>query len=198
MKKENQYPSQGCIASGRFIFKNDLENGIEDFFDIEIAGPSVNMQLLQQMSAMIKPGHQPVAILLCFTDGNKQSKLYYHRQPNEYSKNIPEEKFTNLLEDNSPKTSASKVFKSSSGYLNKKQETQEEILKRYRITEREKQVIFYLCQELRNIDIGIKLNIDVRQVEALRKSIMDKLAALNVVGIAFFAVSAGIVELPEA
>jgi hypothetical protein len=32
-----------------------------------------------------------------------------------------------LLEVNNPKTSAGKVFKSSSGYLNKKQETQEEM-----------------------------------------------------------------------
>ena len=103
-----------------------------------------------------------------------------------------------MLEVNNPKTSAGKVFKSSSGYLPKKQETQEEILKRYRITEREKQVIYYICQELTSADIAIKLKIDVRQVEALRKIIMHKLGALNVVGVAFFAVSAGIVELPEA
>ena len=56
-----------------------------------------------------------------------QSKQNYQRPQNEYGKNIPDEKFTKLLEVNNPKTSAGKVFKSSSGYLNKKQETQEEM-----------------------------------------------------------------------
>ena len=156
------------------------------------------MKLLEEMSAIIKPGQLPIAIHRSLTDIDNQSKQNYQRPQNEYGKNIPDEKFTKLLEDNNPKRFAGKVFKSSSGYLPKKQETQEEILKRYRITEREKQVIYYICQELTSADIAIKLKIDVRQVEALRKIIMHKLGALNVVGIAFFAVSAGIAELPEA
>ena len=59
-------------------------------------------------------------------------------------------------------------------------------------------MIYYICQELTSADIASKLNIDVWQVEALRKIIMHKLGALNVVGVAFFAVATGIAELPEA
>ena len=197
MRKKKQYPTQSFIAYGRFIFKNDNKNEKEEFYEIEIYGPTVNMQLLEAMSAIIKPGQLPIAIHRSLTDIDNQSKQNYQRPQNEYGKNIPDEKFTKLLEDNNPKRFAGKVFKSSSGYLPKKQETQEEILKRYRITEREKQVIYYISQELTSADIAIKLKIDVRQVEALRKIIMHKLGAINVVGVAFFAVSAGIAELPE-
>ena len=80
----------------------------------------------------------------------------------------------------------------------KKQETQEEILKRYNITEREKQVIFLICQELRTSDIAKNLNLNERQVGTLRKSIMHKLVSLNAVGVAFFGIAAGIAALPEA
>ena len=55
-------------------------------------------------------------------------------------KNLSERKFTNLLKDNTPKTFTSKLFKSSSGYLHKNQETQEDILKRYNITEGSKTI----------------------------------------------------------
>ena len=71
--------------------------------------------------------------------------------------------------------------------MHKQQETQEDLLKRYNITEREKQVIFYICQELTSTDIGIKLNIPPRQVETLRNSIKYKLGALNIVGVLFWA-----------
>ena len=82
--------------------------------------------------------------------------------------------------------------------MHKQQETQEDLLKRYNITEREKQVIFYICQELTSTDIGIKLNIPPRQVETLRNNIKYKVGALNIVGVAFFGLAAGIAALPEA
>jgi DNA-binding CsgD family transcriptional regulator len=150
------------------------------------------------MSALIKPGDLPIAIQLSFTDIGKQFKQNYKRPLNEYSKYFPEENYIKLLENNTPKGFTSKFLKSSSAFLYKKQETQEEILKRYNIKEREKQVIYYICQELTSADIASKLNIDVWQVEALRKIIMHKLGSLNVVGVAFFAVATGIAELPEA
>ena len=127
MRKKKQYPTQSFIAYGRFIFKNDNKNEKEEFYEIEIYGPTVNMQLLEAMSAIIKPGQLPIAIHRSLTDIDNQSKQNYQRPQNEYGKNIPDEKFTKLLEVNNPKTSAGKVFKSSSGYLNKKQETQEEM-----------------------------------------------------------------------
>ena len=198
MREKNQYSPKGYIAFGRYIFKNDIEKGIEEFYEVEIYGPTINMQLLHEMSAMIKPGDLPIAIQLSFTDIGKQFKQNYKRPLNEYSKYFPEENYIKLLENNTPKGFTSKFLKSSSAFLYKKQETQEEILKRYNIKEREKQVIFYICQELTSADIASKLNIDVRQVEALRKIIMHKLGALNVVGVAFFAVATGIAELPEA
>jgi len=59
-------------------------------------------------------------------------------------------------------------------------------------------VIFYICQELTSTDIGIKLNIPPRQVETLRNNIKYKVGALNIVGVAFFGIAAGIAKLPEA
>ncbi|HMP99508.1 MAG TPA: response regulator transcription factor [Cyclobacteriaceae bacterium] len=54
-------------------------------------------------------------------------------------------------------------------------------------TEREKEIILLVCQDLTNKEIGEKLNISDRTVETHKSRIMDKIGAKSAIGIVKFA-----------
>ena len=59
-----------------------------------------------------------------------------------------------------------------------------EILQKYRITKREKEIIYYVLKQKSSIEIAKELLISKRTVETHRRNIMDKFKVKNTIGIA--------------
>lgn len=64
------------------------------------------------------------------------------------------------------------------------------------LTEREKDVVKLICQELTNHEIAEKLFLSPRTIESHRQRILDKIGAKNTVGIVIYAVVNEIYSLP--
>lgn len=65
------------------------------------------------------------------------------------------------------------------------------------LSEREKDVVKLICQELTNNEIGEKLFISPRTVESHRQRILEKIGAKNTVGIAIYAIVNNIYSLEK-
>jgi DNA-binding NarL/FixJ family response regulator len=74
--------------------------------------------------------------------------------------------------------------------------SQERKQKEAEFSEREKEIIRLICQELTNKQIGEKLFISPRTVEGYRMKILEKMSVKNIVGIVIEALRLGIYE-PE-
>jgi len=61
-------------------------------------------------------------------------------------------------------------------------------------SEREKEIIALICQELTNKEIGDKLFLSVRTVEGHRLKILEKMNVKNTVGLVVYAIKNGIVK----
>ena len=59
-----------------------------------------------------------------------------------------------------------------------------EILQKYRITKREKEIIYYVLKQKSSVEIAKELLISKRTVETHRRNIMDKFKVKNTIGIA--------------
>jgi DNA-binding NarL/FixJ family response regulator len=59
-----------------------------------------------------------------------------------------------------------------------------EILHKYRITKREKEIIYYVLKQKSSVEIAKELLISKRTVETHRRNIMDKFKVKNTIGIA--------------
>ncbi|MEF9476398.1 helix-turn-helix transcriptional regulator [Chryseobacterium sp. 1B4] len=65
------------------------------------------------------------------------------------------------------------------------------------LSEREKDVVKLICQELTNNEIGEKLFISPRTVESHRQRILEKIGAKNTVGIVIYAIVNNIYSLEK-
>lgn len=63
------------------------------------------------------------------------------------------------------------------------------------LTNREKEVIIFICRQLTTKEIAVKLNVATRTVEAHRERILQKLGCRNMVGVTLYAVKHGIVKI---
>lgn len=72
--------------------------------------------------------------------------------------------------------------------------TQKEIILLNRLTEREKNVLKLIAEELTNIEIGEMLNISPRTVESHRARILAKLEVKNTVGLIRFSIKNGLLD----
>jgi two-component system response regulator NreC len=61
-------------------------------------------------------------------------------------------------------------------------------------TDREKEIIELICQEMTNKEIGDKLFLSVRTVEGHRLKILEKMNVKNTVGLVVYAIKNGIVK----
>ena len=64
-----------------------------------------------------------------------------------------------------------------------------------KLTEREKNVLYYLAQGMTNEDIAQKLHVSVHTVKAHLEAVYDKLSVVNRVQAAIKAVVLGIIDL---
>lgn len=60
------------------------------------------------------------------------------------------------------------------------------------LSHKEKEVSKLVCEQLTNKEISNKLNIPIRTVEQIKSTIMFKIDAKNMVGIAIYAIKHGI------
>ena len=79
--------------------------------------------------------------------------------------------------------------------LQKKRRTVPALNNQLNITQREREVLGMLCQELTTADIAEQLFLSIRTVETHRKNLMEKLGARNTAGIIYRALKQGIIEL---
>ena len=63
------------------------------------------------------------------------------------------------------------------------------------LTDREKEVLTLICQELTSAEIGEKLFLSQRTVETYRRNLMEKIGAKNTVGLVLYALKSKLVEL---
>jgi DNA-binding NarL/FixJ family response regulator len=63
------------------------------------------------------------------------------------------------------------------------------------LTEREKEVLLLICQELTNIEIGEKLFISARTVDGHRNNLLAKTGARNTAGLVVFAVTNNLLQI---
>lgn len=61
-------------------------------------------------------------------------------------------------------------------------------------TDREKELIALVCQELTNKEIGEKMNISIRTVEGTRQRVIEKMKVKNTVGMVLYAMKMGLYE----
>ncbi|RYD93969.1 MAG: response regulator transcription factor [Sphingobacteriales bacterium] len=61
-----------------------------------------------------------------------------------------------------------------------------------KLSDREREVIGLLCEELSTKEIATRMNVSVRSVDTYRESIMKKIGVRNAVGIAVFAIRNGL------
>ncbi len=83
------------------------------------------------------------------------------------------------------------TYMNSSAKKNSLFETEDEL------SEREKDVVKLICQELTNNEIGEKLFISPRTVESHRQRILEKIGAKNTVGIVIYAIVNNIYSLEK-
>ncbi|MGG1921204.1 response regulator transcription factor [Chryseobacterium sp. NRRL B-14798] len=83
------------------------------------------------------------------------------------------------------------TYMNSSAKKNSLFETEDEL------SEREKDVVKLICQELTNNEIGEKLFISPRTVESHRQRILEKIGARNTVGIVIYAIVNNIYSLEK-
>lgn len=62
------------------------------------------------------------------------------------------------------------------------------------LTEREKEIVILVCQELTNKEIGVKLSLSENTVRNHRVNIMEKIGVNNMVGLVKFAYDTGLVK----
>ncbi len=62
------------------------------------------------------------------------------------------------------------------------------------ITEKEKEVIRYICMEFTSQEIGDKMNMSPRTVESIKERLMEKFGVKNTAGLVFFAVKNELVD----
>ena len=66
--------------------------------------------------------------------------------------------------------------------------------KEVEITEREKQVIQYICLEFTSSEIGEKMGISSRTVESIKERLMERFGLKNTPGLVFFAVKNNLID----
>lgn len=62
------------------------------------------------------------------------------------------------------------------------------------ISEREKEVIQYICLEFTSIEIGEKMGISARTVESIKERLMERFGLKNTAGLVFFAVKNDLID----
>ncbi len=65
---------------------------------------------------------------------------------------------------------------------------------RVQFSEKEKEVMQYICREYNNMEISAELHLSVRTIEGYRKSILEKSGARNMIGAVIYAIRQGIFE----
>lgn len=66
--------------------------------------------------------------------------------------------------------------------------------KEHELTEKEKDVLTYICMEYTSQQIGEKMGISARTVESIKERIMDRFGAKNTAGLVFFAVKNHLID----
>lgn len=81
-------------------------------------------------------------------------------------------------------------------YLNDTQKNKGLFDTKDELSEREKDVVKLICEEMTNQEIAQKLSLSPRTIESHRQRILDKIGAKNTVGLVIYAVVNGIYDLP--
>ena len=81
--------------------------------------------------------------------------------------------------------------------LNELVKSHEDTLRRVQITVRERQVLVAIVEGLSNKEIAARLGVGVRTIETHRERLMRKLNIHGIAGLTKFAVSEGLVSLPQ-
>ncbi len=63
------------------------------------------------------------------------------------------------------------------------------------VTDKEKDVLRYICMEFTSQEIGDKMSISPRTVESIKERLMERFNVKNTAGLVFFSVKNNIVDL---
>lgn len=66
--------------------------------------------------------------------------------------------------------------------------------KEVEVSEREKEVIHYICMEYTSTEIGVKMGISARTVESIKERLMERFGLKNTPGLVFFAVKNDLID----
>ncbi|MCW3113347.1 MAG: response regulator transcription factor, partial [Segetibacter sp.] len=75
-----------------------------------------------------------------------------------------------------------------------KNKTLPSLTKEIEVSEREKEVLEYICLELTSQEIGEKMSISSRTVESIKERFMERFGLKNTAGLVFFAVKNNLID----
>jgi DNA-binding NarL/FixJ family response regulator len=75
-----------------------------------------------------------------------------------------------------------------------KNKTLPSLTKEIEVSEREKEVLEYICLELTSQEIGEKMSISSRTVESIKERLMERFGLKNTAGLVFFAVKNNLID----
>ena len=175
--ESNDYRVSNVIQDPRIALTN-----IKDKQNIDLIFCDINMPKIDgiELIKKIKDINSNIRIIMVsmYTDKNIINKALKNGADGYLSKNSSIEDFTNTI---------------SSVFSNKKNQTprfpEQKNIKdgfslKYRLTDREKEIIKQILEQKSNVEIGESLLISKRTVETHRKNIMLKLNVKNSIGIA--------------
>ena len=174
--ENNDYRVSHVIQDPRIALANIKNNQDIDLIFCDINMPKIDgIELIKK----IKDINSNIRIIMVsmYTDKNIINKALKNGADGYLSKNSSIEDFTNTI---------SNVFsnkKTQKPKFSEEEKTNDYFSLKYKLTDREKEIIKQILEQKSNIEIGKSLLISKRTVETHRKNIMLKLNVKNSVGI---------------
>ena len=175
--ENNDYRVSNVIQDPRVALTNIKDNQNINLIFCDLNMPKIDgIELIKK----IKNINSNIRIIMVsmYTDKNIINKALKNGADGYLSKNSSIEDFTNTI---------SNLFSSKKNQIPKFSEQEnikDDFSLKYRLTDREKEIIKQILEQKSNVEIGESLLISKRTVETHRKNIMLKLNVKNSIGIA--------------
>ena len=175
--ENNDYRVSNVIQDPRVALTNIKNNQNINLIFCDVNMPKIDgIELIKR----IKDINSNIRIIMVsmYTDKNIINKALKNGADGYLSKNSSIEDFTNTI---------SNVFSNKKTQIpkfSKEEKTNDNFTLKYKLTDREKEIIKQILEQKSNVEIGESLLISKRTVETHRKNIMLKLDVKNSIGIA--------------
>ena len=172
------------MALDYFNKKNDIDIVFCDINMPNISGIDL-LKMIKKINSEIK-----VVMISMYTDKNIINKTFKNFADGYLSKNCSIDDIKNAVKN------AFKGKKIKPKFSNQINASSDKFILKYKLTDREKEIIKLILDQKSNVEIAMDLDISKRTVETHRKNIMLKLEVKNSIGIAVKCLENNILNKP--